>query len=85
MNYLLQLAVIYALKIFDLVSMVFCLVLATISANPEFEIMPLREIFAMRLKVTNMVRGLRPGLACPIRPVRPLPLPPFPHPAGGSH
>lgn len=55
MNNLRRLAFIYALIIFDLATMVFCLVLATISANPEYELVPWQQVFTLRLRVTNMI------------------------------
>lgn len=55
MNNLRPQTVSYGLKIFDLVNMVFCLVLATVAIRPEFGIVTLEQIFTMRLRVTNML------------------------------
>jgi exopolysaccharide biosynthesis polyprenyl glycosylphosphotransferase len=55
MNNLRHLTFIYALIFFDLANMVLGLVLATISAHPELEMIPLQQIFAMRLRITNMI------------------------------
>lgn len=55
MNNLRHLTYIYALIFIDLANMVLGLLLATISAHPDLEMIPLQQIFAMRLRITNML------------------------------
>ena len=55
MNNLRRLTFVYALKFFDLANMLFCMILATISANPEFDLVPLTQLFTLRIRLTNMI------------------------------